>query len=385
MKVNVAVCGHFHYLKWIKYLWETGMLEKFYYSYKISSDFGIPKQIARNKFSKAYLRGLHGVVLRDRFLAPMLPFYLSLWESAVLKDWIKSDVFHVLLDSKDGTALRLINRCREEGTHIFGEAVNAHVDKVNCILVPEYERLDLSYPRFDNAWERIKHEYDRCQSILVPSEWVATSFLQAGFQPDRIYKLPYPSGSGGNQAGMKKKSEPGRTVRVLCVASIQVRKGQYYLMEAVRHLNKQNSRIKFEITLVGSVGNSDYFYILRKMGVSFDHIAHIPNEKMVDAMSGFDIFVLPSLEDGFGLVVSEALQAGFPVVTTRNAGAADAIVDGQNGFVVPAQDSIALANAIMNAVDLTPEPGFVAPDQIPDWRTYTERLIQVYRTSLSPD
>lgn len=362
----------------MKYFGQSGLLQRFYFSHKLKPDYGIPKLAAKNKWLKAYLYALHSMTLGDRSQAFMLPIYNSVWESAVLKDWLKSDVAHVLLQ---GTALKLIERCREEGTYVIGEAVNAHPNAANVILASEHERLGLEYVRFDKIWDRMKQEYDRSQCILVPSNWVERSFLQAGFSPEKIQKLPYPSGFDGNQSGVKKGARAGRNVRVLCVASVQVRKGQHYLLEAVRQLNKQNARIQFEITLVGCVADKRYFSLLRKLGVPFDYIAHIPNKEMVGFMSAFDVFVLPSLEDGFGVVVGEALQAGIPVVTTQNAGAADAIVDGKNGFVVPAQDSRALANAIADALDVVPEFGFVAPDQIGDWQTYTERLISIYRAS----
>lgn len=381
MNVCVAVPGRFHYHNYVKYLEEHGVLEQFYYSHKITSDFGISRQIAKNKWPKQYLlQGLHGRVIGNLFLEHMLPYYNWMWESAVLKDWDKPDVAHVLLH---GAALRLIEYSKTVGTTVIGEAVNAHQDVVDLILDAEHVRLGLKYQRFDKIWGRMKQEYDHCQCILVSSEWVEKSFVEAGFHPEKICKLPYPSGIGDGATSAPKKTGISRNVRVICVAGIQVRKGQHYLLEAVKHLNKQNSRIKFELTLVGESGNMAYFSALRKMGVPFDHIAHLSNKEMVGFMGGFDVFVLPSLEDGFSVVVSEALQAGIPVVTTRNNGAADAIVDGKNGFVIPAQNSLALARAIVDAVDVKPEAGFVAPNQISDWQAYAERLISIYHITLS--
>ncbi|MEW6594375.1 MAG: glycosyltransferase family 4 protein [Thermodesulfobacteriota bacterium] len=377
MKVNVAVCGRFHYHNWVKYLWEAGLLERFYYSHKINAELGIPEHAARNKWLKEYLLALHGRILGERFLHSLLPFYHKEWQAAVLKDWVRPDVAHVLLH---GTALRLIERCQSEGTCVIGEAVNAHPDIVNGILAPEHERLGLRYQRYDQVWERLRQEYDHCHYILVSSGWVARSFREKGIAPDKILKLAYPTGIGG---GKKKRLSSGRKVRVLCVASIQVRKGQHYLLEAVRHLNRKHGRVRFELTLVGSVSDKDFFSKLREKHVPFDHIRHVPNQEMVNFMNSFDVFVLPSLEDGFGIVVSEALQAGVPVVTTRNAGAADAIVDGQNGFVVSAQNSSALSDAIGGAIDLSPPPGLLALDAIPDWRSYAEKLTQLYSICLA--
>ena len=50
------------------------------------------------------------------------------------------------------------------------------------------------------------------------------------------------------------------------------------------------------------------------------------------------VLVHPSLSEGFGYVVAEAMASGIPVIVSRNAGAADLVVDGENGYVVPARD-----------------------------------------------
>jgi glycosyltransferase involved in cell wall biosynthesis len=49
-----------------------------------------------------------------------------------------------------------------------------------------------------------------------------------------------------------------------------------------------------------------------------------------------DVLLLPSVSDTFGLVVLEAMSYGVPVITTHNTGGADVVIEGQNGFVVPA-------------------------------------------------
>jgi glycosyltransferase involved in cell wall biosynthesis len=58
------------------------------------------------------------------------------------------------------------------------------------------------------------------------------------------------------------------------------------------------------------------------------------------------LLVFPTLCDGFGMVVAEALAHGVPVITTPNAGAADLIVEGRNGFLVPPGETALLAERI---------------------------------------
>jgi glycosyltransferase involved in cell wall biosynthesis len=57
------------------------------------------------------------------------------------------------------------------------------------------------------------------------------------------------------------------------------------------------------------------------------------------------VFVLPTLSDGFAITQLEAMAHGLPVVTTPNCGRV--VTDGVDGFIVPARDSRALADALV--------------------------------------
>ena len=60
-----------------------------------------------------------------------------------------------------------------------------------------------------------------------------------------------------------------------------------------------------------------------------------------------DAFALPSTHEPWGVVVNEAMAAGLPVVLSDRVGAAaDLLVDGVNGRLVPAADPRALAQAL---------------------------------------
>ena len=63
--------------------------------------------------------------------------------------------------------------------------------------------------------------------------------------------------------------------------------------------------------------------------------------------AAMDVLALPTYREGFGLVSIEAQASGVPVVTTRVTGAVDSVIDGITGTLVPAQDSDALAEALI--------------------------------------
>lgn len=78
--------------------------------------------------------------------------------------------------------------------------------------------------------------------------------------------------------------------------------------------------------------------------------------EMPELLAAADLFVLPSvsLEDtpreGTPMAIVEALASGLAVVTTRVSGNAEIIRDGFNGRVVPPQDPVRLADAIVEVL-----------------------------------
>lgn len=60
-----------------------------------------------------------------------------------------------------------------------------------------------------------------------------------------------------------------------------------------------------------------------------------------------DIGILCSHEEGFSNAILEGMAAGLPMVVTDVGGNAEAVVDGQTGYVVPPHDSTALGEALL--------------------------------------
>ena len=73
----------------------------------------------------------------------------------------------------------------------------------------------------------------------------------------------------------------------------------------------------------------------------------VPNELLPSYYKLGDIFVFPSNYEGWGRVAIEAMFCRKPVVMTDVGCAGDAVIDGNNGFVVPVNDVDALAQKII--------------------------------------
>lgn len=70
---------------------------------------------------------------------------------------------------------------------------------------------------------------------------------------------------------------------------------------------------------------------------------HVPIRPALQAAS---VFVLPSYREGVPRSTQEAMAMGLPVVTTDVPGCRETIVEGANGFLVPARNVAALAEAM---------------------------------------
>jgi hypothetical protein len=67
-----------------------------------------------------------------------------------------------------------------------------------------------------------------------------------------------------------------------------------------------------------------------------------------------DVITLPSRSEGFGRVLVEAACLAIPAVATRVGGMPEVVVDGVTGLLVPPDDPVALARAL---VTLLRDPG----------------------------
>lgn len=69
-------------------------------------------------------------------------------------------------------------------------------------------------------------------------------------------------------------------------------------------------------------------------------------EDVREVMPLFDVFVLPSLNEGMGRVLVEAMAAGVPVVASRTGGIPDLVRDGETGILVAPMDEAGLAEGL---------------------------------------
>ena len=83
------------------------------------------------------------------------------------------------------------------------------------------------------------------------------------------------------------------------------------------------------------------------------------------------VCVLPSYGEGMPRSVLEAMAMARPVITTDVPGCRETVVPGRNGFLVPARDPVALADAMLRLIE---EPDLLAPMGLEGRRLAEERF-----------
>ena len=116
--------------------------------------------------------------------------------------------------------------------------------------------------------------------------------------------------------------------------SMHKMKGLYYLLDALKAFPE------IKLCIVGEKGD---FTDKRIISVGIKR-----GEDLVEEIQKASLVVLPSLAhmESFGMVLIEAMACQTPVIGTNIGGIPEVISEGIDGFIIPAQDSNALALAI---------------------------------------
>jgi glycosyltransferase involved in cell wall biosynthesis len=151
------------------------------------------------------------------------------------------------------------------------------------------------------------------------------------------------------ETGKKKLGIPQNSNVIGVVGRLVPIKGHKYLVSAAEKIIKE-----FDNTVFVFVGDGYLETILERqaesLGVRTDFIFAGWRSDVIDVLDLFDILVLPSLNEGMGKVLIEGMALGKPIVASSVGGIIDLVKNGDNGILVPARDSDALAEAILKLI-----------------------------------
>ena len=128
-------------------------------------------------------------------------------------------------------------------------------------------------------------------------------------------------------------------------------RGVKYLVEAV-HLLKQRFQ-KAKLLLIGDGPEKLGLQAeCQRLGLSdIIFLDPVPLDRLTEYYAAADSYVTPALGEHYSLALAQAAICGLPMISTDHVGAVkDYLQDGETGFIVPAGDSQALADAMARLI-----------------------------------
>lgn len=172
-------------------------------------------------------------------------------------------------------------------------------------------------------------------------------WVSLGLDGKKIWVVPnaVPEAEG---PGIDPREELGlkRETKIIgCVGRLIELKGHAFLIRAFALLSH---RIRDAVLLI--VGDGPLLEELKslteRLGVAERVVFMGRRDDARDMMAGMDVLVLPSRYEGSGRVLLEAMSQGTPVIGTDLYGIREIVDHGRNGFLVPYDDDVQLAELV---------------------------------------
>jgi colanic acid/amylovoran biosynthesis glycosyltransferase len=244
-----------------------------------------------------------------------------------------------------------------------------------AFFLPLYRRLALpavvscygyDVSSFPNLWgglgKRYLHRVFReMDYFLAMSEDMRKDLLALGV-PDEKIIVHYHGIHAARFRYEERTYENGRTYRILCVGSLEPKKGQHHLLRAVAALRNIRPDIDVRVTLVGKGPlQSELEQIIAAHGLAdrVELTGYVPHldPRLLQYYHSADVFVHFSTtqpnydKEGIPGTIVEAMASGLPVVTTRHAGIPEVITDGVHGVLLDEQDTEGILRSLVELYD----------------------------------
>ena len=176
--------------------------------------------------------------------------------------------------------------------------------------------------------------------------------------PNRIYVKKFPGiGVDFNRITVANPKETREQYRkklginqddlvLIYIAEVIANKNQGYLLHALNKIleTKENTKL----LLVGpDHSDGKYISMADNLGLKDKVIFTGWRNDVGELLCTADICVASSIREGFGINLVEAMYHGLPVVAVKNRGHATVIQDGENGFLVPLNNSDKMAEKVL--------------------------------------
>ncbi|MBU4234585.1 MAG: glycosyltransferase family 4 protein [Proteobacteria bacterium] len=382
MKITISVLGRFHLFNLAKQLQDHNFLARLITSYPKFEvvKYGInPENITSLLSHEIHNRGWRQLSrITESFFNPQYMIF-ELYDRHASRHLMASSDIFVGLSSG---CLYSLRRARRMGAKTVLERGSSHMLYQRKILEEEYRKFGLEkevvHPK---VVERELMEYQEADYISIPSHFVKETFIQQGIPAAKLIQTPY----GVDLSNFHPVPKQDKIFRIIHCGGLSIRKGIPYLLQAFSELRLKDA----ELWLIGSITDEIKPFLRQFSSPAIVHKGPFPEPDLYRYYSQGSVFCLASIEEGFGMVTVQAMACGLPVICTTNAGAADIIREGRDGFILPIRDVDAIKEKILYFYE-NPEAGRNMGESARlrvqtgfSWSDYGHKMIAAYQNVLS--
>lgn len=165
--------------------------------------------------------------------------------------------------------------------------------------------------------------------------------IYSGIELDKFKELS----EDKKQNFVKELGIPEKSLIIGTVGRLVPVKGHEFLIKAAKYIISKYPEAFFVFTGDGPLEQNLKRQAL-ELGINNNIIFLGWRSDAAKIISVYDIFALPSLNEGMGRVLAEAMALGKPIVGSNVGGIPDLVTHGKNGFLVPVRNSEKLAKYI---------------------------------------
>ncbi len=199
------------------------------------------------------------------------------------------------------------------------------------------------YPALTNLYEFSRKEtlaieqaaLSKSSLLIYSSQWASDSAIHDfHINPEKVFTIPF----GANlehapDREMIMTKQLTKTCRLLWLGVDWARKGGDMAFDTLTELIRMG--IDAELTICGCVPPAKYTHPKLHV-IPYINKNDAEQSKKLDALFwDSDFLILPTRKECFGIVFCEASAFGVPSVTTDTGGISSAVIDGENGFLLP--------------------------------------------------
>ena len=220
-------------------------------------------------------------------------------------------------------------------------------------------------PAFDACYDRLRREHPRLARVVVSHRLMRDALLEAGIDPHKLFLIPI----GINPALFSVQTDDSRRGArerlaippdAALVGSFQKDgvgwgeglepkriKGPDVFLRAIELMKP---RVRNLHVLLSGPARGFVRQGLARLGVPCTHVYPRDYASVGGLFQALDVAIVSSRQEGGPKAVLESMASGVPLVTTAVGQAVDLVEHGGNGWIVPVEDSAALADSAADAI-----------------------------------